>query len=147
MAALAAVLVAAGCGSGGRLSKTQYEKRLQKDSDEIRRAFEPLSTPPRSLKELATELKTGQEKLRSVAADLDKASAPKDVEKDNDLLVSGLRKLADNLEPLRKAAERNSVAMAQRAQQALRNSHALVDTRKATDDMRKKGYKIGPIGQ
>ena len=144
--ALAAALAAAGCGGGGRLSKAQYEKRIQKDSDEIRQAFEPLAAPTRSLKQLAANLKTGEQKLRAVADDLDAAKPPKDVAHDNDLLVAGLRRLATNLEPLRRAAEKNNVAMAQRAQQALRQSHALVDARRATDDMRKKGYKLGPIG-
>jgi hypothetical protein len=150
LAAVALALVLAGCGGGGdggRLSKSQYEQHLGSDSQAIRKAFEPLSKQPSSLAELASELKVGQAKLREAADDLDGVTAPKEVEKDNDALVKGLRKLAGELDSLRAAAAKKDPQLVQKALTDLRNSHALVDARRATDDMKKKGYKLGAFGQ
>jgi len=149
LAALALAFAVAGCGGGGggsRLSKAQYEQHLGADSREITKAFQPLSTPPSSLTVLASELKVGQEKLRSAADDLNGVTAPKDVEKDNQALVKGLRTLADELESLRSAAAKKDPKLVQKALTDLKTSHALVDARRATDDMKKKGYKLSGFG-
>ena len=95
---------------------------------------------------LASALKTGQEKLRSAADDLSGVTAPKDVEKDNKALVAGLRKLADELESLRSAAAKKAPSQVQKALSELKTSHALLDARRATDDMKKKGYTLGGFG-
>src|SRR2546423_125875 len=98
------VLLAAGCGGGGKgseatqLSKPQYEARIQKDGQAMNEAFKPLSTPPSSLDQLASSIKKGQDKLRQIADDLDSAKPPADVAKDNAVLVAGLRKPADQPE-------------------------------------------------
>jgi hypothetical protein len=156
LAALALAFVLAGCGGGGgksrsgggtQLSKTQYESRIQKDGDEIKNVFQPLSTPPKSLKDLATKLEAGQKKLRDAAADLDSVEPPSDVAHDNGVLVAGLRKLADQLEPLRKAAAANDANAIRTAVAKLQGSQSLKAAQKATDDMKKKGYKIGTLGQ
>jgi hypothetical protein len=148
LAAVAVALVAAGCGGGGsRLSKGQYEQRIQKDGQEITAAFKPLNQAPSSLKQLAGELKVGQDKLRKAASDLDGVKPPKDVEADNSALVKGLRELADDLEGLRNAAAKSDAGAVQAALGKLQQSHALADARRATDDMKKKGYKLGAIGE
>ena len=139
LAAVGLALVLAGCGGGGdggRLSKSEYEQHLRSDSQAIRKAFVPL----------ASELKVGEAKLREAADDLDGVTAPKDVEKDNDSLVKGLRRLATELESLRSAAAKKDPQLVQKALADLRGSHALVDARRATDDMKKKGYKLGNFG-
>ena len=149
LAALGFALAVAGCGGGGGvgggtpLTKAQYEQHLATDSQAITKAFQPLSTPPTSLSVLAGELKVGQEKLRSAADDLNGVTPPKDVEKDNQSLAKGLQTLAEELESLRSAAARKDPALVQKALNELKSSHALVDARAATDDMRKKGYKLG----
>jgi hypothetical protein len=94
---------------------------------------------------LASQLKVGQEKLRSAADDLNGVTPPKDVEKDNQALAKGLQTLADELESLRSAAAKKDPALVQKALNDLKSSHALVDARAATDDMRKKGYKLGGL--
>jgi soluble cytochrome b562 len=151
LAALALAVVVAGCGGGGgggggRLSKSEYEQRIQKDGKEITVVFKPLSKPPSSLDQLAKEIKTGQDKLREAAADLDGVTPPKEVEHDNDVLVAGLRKLADQLEPLRKGADKGDVKLVQKAVTDLQNSRSLKEAQRATEDMKKKGYKIGTLG-
>lgn len=156
-ATLAALLIvpalAAGCGgksggSGGtQLSKTQYESRIQKDGDEIKNVFKPLSTPPKSLKELAKNIAAGQKKLRAAADDLDSAKPPSDVAHDNAVLVAGLRTLADQLEPLRVGAVKNDANLVRSAVTKLQGSNSLKAAQKATEDMKKKGYSIGTLGE
>ena len=152
LAAVGLAFAVVGCGSGGggggggTLSKAQYEQHLGADSQAITKAFQPLSTPPSSLSLLASELKVGQDKLRSAADDLNGVTPPKDVAKDNQSLVQGLQKLADELESLRSAAAKKDPKLVQKALADLKTSHALVDARNATDDMKKKGYKLGGFG-
>jgi len=153
LAALALVFVAAGCGSGGgsggggsELTKAQYEQHLQQDSQAITKAFTPLRKPPRTLNELAGELKVGEAKLREASDDLNSVKPPKDVQADNTALAKGLSELAAELELLRNAAAKNDAKLVQKALTELQQSHALVDARKATDDMKKKGYKLGSLG-
>jgi major membrane immunogen (membrane-anchored lipoprotein) len=147
--AVAAFLLA-GCGSSGggsRLSKSQYQNHLQTDAAAITKAFKPLTTPPSSLKQLASELKVGVSKLRGASNDLDGVKPPKDAEKDNAKLASGLKKLGDELDALRVAADRQDPTLVSKTIDGLRHSHALIDARIATDDLRKKGYSLGGLSQ
>ena len=155
LAVLAVAAAASGCGGGGsksggdktQLSKNQYEARIQKDGQEISSVFKPLSTPPSSLKELASSIKKGQNKLREIASDLDSVKPPADVAADNDKLVAGLRKLADQLEPLRKGAADGDVKEVQSAVGKIQSSKTLQSAQAATADMKKKGYDIGALGR
>ena len=153
LAALSFALLAGGCGSsssngggGSELTKAQYEQHLQQDSQAITKAFTPLRKPPRTLNELAGELKVGEAKLREASADLNSVKPPKDVQADNTALAKGLSELAAELELLRSAAAKNDAKLVQQAINGLQQSHALIDARKATDDMKKKGYKLGALG-
>jgi hypothetical protein len=155
LAALGFALVLTGCGGGGNkstggraeVSKSVYEQRIQQDGQGIKNVFTPLSRPPSSLAQLASEIKTGQNKLREAADDLDGVTPPKDIAHDNDALVAGLRKLADQLEPLRKGAARGDAKLVQKAVGDLQASTALKDAQQATNDMKKRGYKIGTLGE
>jgi hypothetical protein len=153
LATLAVVLLAlvlAGCGGGGggsRVSKADYERHLQSDGREITNAFKPLAQPPRSLDALGKELDTGVSKLRDAADDLEGIKPPKEAEKDNDKLAAGLRKLADELDSLRKAAEKKDPSLVQKTLDDLRHSHALINARAATEDLKKKGYNLGSLSQ
>jgi hypothetical protein len=155
LAGVVLLLAGAGCGGGGKsgeqggvqLSKLQYEARIQKDGADIKQAFEPLSRPPSSLGQFASQIAAGQKKLRDAADDLDGVRPPDDVRHDNDVLVAGLRRLADQLEPLRKGAEKNDVQLVRKAVADLQKSQSLKAAQKATADMKKKGYRIGTLGR
>jgi hypothetical protein len=154
LAGVASALFLAGCGSdggksteGGRLSKVAYEQRIQRDGQKIEEVLTPLSRPPSSLTELAREIETGQERLREAADDLDRATPPKDVAHDNDLLVADLRTLADELEPLRKGAATADAKLVRKALANLEASKALKEAQRATNDMKKKGYRIGALAR
>ncbi|HEX6491838.1 MAG TPA: hypothetical protein VF002_10770 [Gaiellaceae bacterium] len=139
----------AGCGGGGaaRLSKPQYEQRIQRDGQGVRKVFTRLARPPSSLQILAAEIRTGQEKLRLAAADLAALKPPQPIARDNAVLVAGLRRLADQLEPLRLGAARGDVKLVQRALRTLEGSSSLKAALRATADMRRHGYEIGALGQ
>jgi hypothetical protein len=150
LAALALVLAVSACGSGGggnRISKTQYEQRFRSDSQAISKGIQPLTTTPRSLKELSDKLKVGEARLHEAADDLNSVKPPKDIEKDNQTIVKGLNKFADELDSFRKAAEKQDVQQLQKTFAELQGSHALVNVRDATEDMKKKGYKLGTLAQ
>jgi hypothetical protein len=148
LAALGFALAVAGCGGGGggdRLSKGQYEQHFRSDSQAISEGIKPLTTQPKSLKELAAKLKVGEARLHSAANDLSTIKPPKDIEKDNETVAKGLNKFADELGAFRKAAEKQDVQQLQRTFAELQGSHALVNVRDATNDMKKKGYKLGTL--
>ena len=145
--ALALALALAGCGGGNRLSKSEYEQHIQRDGSQLRSVFAPLSKPPASLAVLATEIKTGQDKLRLAADELGGITPPREIEQDNRTLVAGLRKLADELEPLRQGAAKGDVKLVQHAVNGIQGSRALREAQGATADMKKKGYKLGTLGQ
>ena len=150
LAAVALALVLAGCGGGGgggTLSKAQYEQHFRTDSQAITKGLKPLTTPPSSLPELTSELKVGEAQLHDAANDLDGLKAPKDIEKDNDAIVKGLRKFADELESFRQAAEKKDTQLLRKTFAELQGSHALTNVRDATNDMKKKGYKLGTLAQ
>ena len=144
-------LVVAGCGGGGgggdRLSKTQYEQHFRSDSRAISEGIKPLTTKPSSLKQLSAELKVGVARLHGAADDLDTIKPPKDIEQDNKTVVKGLNKFADELESFRKAAVKQDVQLLQKTFAELQGSHALVNVRAATNDMKTKGYKLGTLAQ
>jgi len=154
LATLAGVLVllallVAGCGSGGggELSKSDYQKHLQTDGDQITKAFKPLTQTPSSLDQLASELGAGVSKLNGAADDLDSVNPPKNVKADNAKLTGGLRELARELDSLKKAAQKKDPALVNKTLNDLRNSHGLIDAREATDDLKKKGYALGSLAQ
>jgi hypothetical protein len=150
LAALGLALAVAGCGGGGggdRLSKAQYEQHFRSDSQAISEGIKPLTTKPSSIEQLVSELKVGEARLHNAANDLNGVKAPKDIEKDNQTIVMGLRKFADELGSFRKAAEKKDVAQLQKTFAELQSSHALENVRNATNDMKQKGYKLGTLAQ
>jgi hypothetical protein len=152
LATLAGVLLAllvAGCGGGGggQLSKSDYQKHLQTDGDEITKAFKPLTQTPSSLDQLASELGTGVSKLKGAADDLEGIKPPNNVKTDNAKLAGGLHELARELDSLKKAAQKKDPQLVNKTLNDLRNSHGLIDARQATDDLRKKGYTLGTVPQ
>jgi phosphoglycolate phosphatase-like HAD superfamily hydrolase len=148
LAALGLAIAVAGCGGGGdRLSKSQYQEHLNSDSESISRAVKPLITPPRTMEELASRLKVGEKELNNAADDLDGLKVPSNAAKSNDTLVQGLRTFANELDAFRKAAEKNDPQLLQKSYTELQQSHALVDVREASADLKKKGYKLGVLAQ
>jgi hypothetical protein len=146
LAAVALALVAAGCGGDGRLSKAKYEHRLQQDVKELSSLAVAFNQPQTPLPVLASELKVAQKKLRATAKDLDSLKPPKEVAHDNALLAAGLRRLADDYEPVRQAAEKRDRNRVIREENLLRGSKGVMQARQAAQDFRKKGYTLQSSG-
>ena len=141
-----AVLVAAGCGGSGTLSKAQYEKKVQAAGARVRTAFLPLTAQPSSLSQLAAEVAAGQRELRKAGDELAALAPPKDVAADNAKLATSLRALANDLEPLRRAASAGDARAARAAIQRIATSGDVKAGEQATNDMKRKGYAIGALG-
>lgn len=145
-AALAGAIALAGCGGSGTLSKSDYEKKLKADTQELRTAFGKIQGNPSSLDALAKQVDVAQATTKKIADDLDGAKPPKDAAADNDKIVAALRALDDPLGKLKKAAASGSATLAAQAAQAISNAPELRDALEAAQDLKRKGYDVGGLG-
>lgn len=148
---LALALAAAGCGGGGNgddtLSKREYGQKVQSVGAQLLRTFRSVSGGSTGLSRLPAQLDKAGAALRSTAAQLDAVDPPRDARADNDLLVRGMRRLADAVDRLEQAArEKDAQKIAQTLQQ-LQRSSAIQDLQKATGDLARKGYSVGVLGR
>jgi hypothetical protein len=140
-------LVVAGCGGSGRLSKADYEKKLQTDGKAVQASVTALTkTNPATLAELATRVDKAEAAVKKAADDLDSIKPPADAETDNAAIVTALRKIQSGLEALKKAASTGDPTAAQKAAAEIESSPQLKAAQKATADLKRKGYKVGVIG-
>jgi len=143
-------LLLAGCGGsggGGRLSKSQYEQKLRTEGKTLQGAFTGISANPSSLKDLATSVGQAQRAADKAANDLNGLKPPQDAAADNQKLVAALHVIADEMGKLKSAADKGDQAAAAKVSQDLNGSAALKDAQAATNDLKKKGYQIGVLGQ
>jgi hypothetical protein len=142
VALVAAAMLAAGCGGGGRLSKAQYEKRVQAEGRNFQEAARKLSSGGATSSQA---LKTAKDALQKAADDLDSVKPPKEVAADNAKLVVGLRSLASSLDKITSAAR--DPTRQQKALQELATSQPVREAQAAIRDMQKKGYDLGLFGE
>jgi hypothetical protein len=146
-AAGAALVAGCGGGGGGRLSKAQYEQRIQADGRDAQAAVVKAQGSINTPGSLATQLAAARNAVKHAADDLDSIKPPKDAEADNQTIVVGLRTIQTELEKLRTAANKHDIAALQSAAAALQGSPEIRAAQQAANDLKKKGYKIGVIGQ
>jgi len=142
LAGVLLLLVVAGCGGSGQLSKADYQTRLQKDAKSLADALKPLASTAKSPLEQAPKLSQARDKLRGAANDLGKAKPPKNVAADNAALATGLSKFADELDSFHAVALKNDQKLYNQALQQLGHSHAIVEVETAAKDLQKKGYSL-----
>ena len=147
LAAVAAALLVAGCGGSGRLSKTEYEQRIQTDGRDAQKAVTKAAASVTDPASLAREIAVAQQAVKKAADDLDDAKPPKEAEADNDAIVTGLRTLEAELGKLQTAAKKRDIPALQAAASALQNAPEIKAAQRAADDLKKKGYRVGVIGQ
>jgi hypothetical protein len=138
--------LAAGCGGSSRLSKAQYEQKIQADGKAVQKAAASISGTPSSLKELAVQVAAAEKVAKKAADDLDAAKPPAEVEADNTKIVAALRTIDAQLKKLEQAAKDGDTTAAQQAALAIQTSPEIKAAQAAAKDMKKKGYKIGIIG-
>jgi hypothetical protein len=142
VASIAVVLLAA-CGEG-RLSKSGYEQKVRSAYEDVRAAFRQTNV---GFDKLPTKIAAAQAQLREAADELEEAKSPQEVEKQNEELVEALRAFADDLDGLRKAAERRDAAAVAAFNEGLPQSKEIERIREAAEEIRAKGYDLGPIGK
>src|SRR5689334_11498322 len=144
--ALAAVLLAA-CGGSSRLSKSDYEKHLQSDGNAVASTIRVLTGAASggSLAGIVTKIDAASAAVKKAADDLDSVKPPSDAEADNTAIVTGLRTIESGLEKLKKALTTNPLEAA-KIGRSLQQDHAVKAAEKAAADLKKKGYKVGVLG-
>ncbi|TMM13160.1 MAG: hypothetical protein E6F98_06540 [Actinobacteria bacterium] len=132
----------AGCGGSGRLSKSDYEARLQTDGKSVQSSVTALTkTPTTSLTAFATKIDTAEASVKKAADDLASLKPPSDAATDNVAIVAALRRIQTGLEQVKK-----DPLSAQKIVAAIESSSQLKAAEKATADLKQKGYKVGVIG-
>jgi hypothetical protein len=139
--AVAGVLLA-GCGGSGRLSKSDYETRLQTDGKAVQTSVTALTkTATTSIADFATKIDSAEAAVKKAADDLDSIKPPSDAEADNTAIAAGLRRIQTGLEQVKKSPTTAAAIVGQ-----IESSPELKAAEKATADLKQKGYKVGVIG-
>jgi septation ring formation regulator EzrA len=146
------VAAAAGCGGGGggsssgRLSKSEYEQKLKAEGSHLKAAFSGSGIEQSSnVDELTKKLTSLQHELDQSADDLEALDPPEDAAADNAKLADVLHKAADTFGELKKAAKAQDQKRLQELSQEV--GAVLQEGRAASDDLKKKGYDIGTLGE
>ncbi len=138
----------AGCAGGGDeepLTKRAYEQKVRTLYAGIQQAF--LATRGVSREELPERIEAAQDEIREAADELDEIEPPENVAFENRELVEGLRADADDLDELLAAAERQDAAAIRRFNESLATNPNVERIAEAAEEMKFKGYNLGPIAE
>jgi chromosome segregation ATPase len=142
-----AAAVAAGCGGGdGRLSKAEYEQRMQAIGSELRTASAAIGdlSQTRDLDKLADTIAEFRDRLDEAADDVDALSPPEDVEEETEKIAAALHAFANTFGEMEDAAREGDLAALQKAQAEIAGETA--EAQQATESLKRKGYEIGDLG-
>lgn len=142
-----AALLLAACGGSSRLSKSQYEQHLQDDGKAVSNTIKTLTGAQTSidLAAIVKKVDSASAAVKQAADDLDSVKPPADAEADNATLVTGLRAIESGLAKLKKALATNPIQAAAIGRD-LQQAPAVKAAEKAAQDLKKKGYKVGVLG-
>jgi hypothetical protein len=146
VAAVALLAIAAGCGGSSRLSKAQYEQKIQADGKAVQTAVAAIRANPGSLKDLAKQVAAAEKAAKAAADDLGGLKPPADVATDNATIVTALRTIDVQLKKLEQAAKHGDAVAAGQAANAIQSSPEIKAAEAAVKDMKAKGYNVGVIG-
>jgi hypothetical protein len=142
---LLGVLALAACGDD-RLSKGEYEQKLQSEYADVQQAFQATAASFGQT-DLAGKIGDAQEQLRGAAESLEHVEPPKEIEEENEEIVEGLREYADDLDRLRDAAEHNDLKTITAFTDRIADNEAIHQIAEAAEEMKHKGYDVGAIGE
>jgi len=142
------VLALAACGGSGRMSKADYQARLQADGKTVQTTVTALTKTGSvtSLSAFATKVDSAEASVKKAADDLASLKPPKDVETDNRQIVTALRTIQSGLEKLKATAASGGTAAVIAAAGRLENAPQLKTAEKAIADLKSKGYRVGFLG-
>ena len=149
VAAAVVVALGAGCGDGGggggRLSKSEYEHKLNGEGDHLSAAFSAVQLGATSnIAALVPKLTKLQGELDRSASRLEGLEVPKEAEADNQKIADILHRLADKFGELKDAAKAKDQA---RIQQLGREVIAILREGLAVaKDLERKGFDVGKLG-
>jgi hypothetical protein len=145
----AIALLAPSCGGDSRLSKADYERRVnqigQQLSDTLEKTFSsPQFQSPSSLEEAADVLRLGQNEMASAADRLDEVNPPEEIESIHDRFVKGIRDFATDFGSFAEATEKGDLAALQRFSQQISDESlpSMIAVNQATAALKAKGYDI-----
>jgi len=147
---LASILVlaaiAAGCGGdGGRLSKSEYEQKMQEIGTELRNASSGLDfSETRDLQKLADTIADFRDRLEDAANDVDDIDPPANAETETKQIGEALHAFADTFDKMETAAREGKLQELQQAQAEIAQEGA--EAQRATESLKDKGYNIGDLG-
>jgi hypothetical protein len=139
---IATIVLLAGCGSGARLSKTQYEQKVRSVYEDVRQAFRETKVGE---SQLAGRVGSAQTALRNAADELDSVRPPGGVEEPNHDLAEGMREYAEDLDALRTAAAAHDTKAIDRFNAQTPQNEAVDRIAEAAEEIKTKGYDLGPI--
>jgi hypothetical protein len=139
-------IFAAGCvGGDARLSKAEYEEKVQEVYAGVQAAFAATNVP--SLDEMAERVADAQDELREAAGELEGITPPEEAEAANAQIAEGLRLYADELDRLRLAAERGDQHTIDDFNAHVADRQSVRQIMEAAEAMKFKGYDLGPIAE
>lgn len=147
--AAAVVLMASACGGESRLTKAEYERRVnqigQQLTDTLERTFSaPEFQNPSSLKQAADVLRQGQNDMEDAADRLDDVTAPEEIQSIHDRFVKGIRDFAKDFGRFAEATEKGDLAALQRFSQQISDESlpSMIAVDRATEALKAQGYDI-----
>jgi len=140
IAAAAAVTLAAACGGSSRLSKTEYERKMNAVVIELESACNLNLRASVGLERRVLQLDDAQKKFNNSANEIDNLQPPKVVEADNRNLADALRVLAHRFGEIKKAVESRNEENVGSALQTRSDYWAV-----ALEDLLTKGYSVSPF--
>ena len=149
--ALTAALVAlvAGCGGEDRLSKAEYESRMQRVAATLQTSTDRLggqASNPRDTRAAATALAWLGRALERAADGVDDLEPPEEVEKPHDSFVAGLRAFAGDMRKVAALARRGDRLQIQAFANGLSSLASTRRIARASAEIKRKGYDIAPGG-
>ena len=145
LAALVAVVVAAGCAGDQRLSKSEYEQEVQSVYADVRRAFLATGQSSTSPQDLAARVETARESLNDGADKLDDVQPPRELLEVHQELVLGMRGYATDLEKLQRYAKTGDAEGIKRFNQAVATNPSVLRIAEAAEEMIHRGYDLGQL--
>jgi hypothetical protein len=145
LVATGAILAACSGNEKDRLTKRQYEQKVQSVYGQVRVSFLELGHNAGSLQDLATSVESAQQELRDAAEELEEIKPPEAVEEENEELVEGMRGYADDLDQLREAAADDNAAGVQTFNAEIAGNESVARMAEAAEEMIHHGYDLGPL--